>query len=95
MTATCVSLTSIRVNWTANEVTPYVGSYQVARSGNSGTSWTNLDTPVTATSATSYSYTDSGLGLGTYIYRVTATKSNWQKTSANSNSRSLTVVVCS
>jgi len=90
VTATCQSSTSVKVSWTAPQVPPYVDRYQVARSGNGGGSWTDVGSPVTATSATSYSLTNSGLNNGTYVWRATAIKdTNWQTNSANSNSRTI------
>jgi hypothetical protein len=95
VTATCVNLTSIGVSWTATDLTPNVDSYQVARSSNGGTSWTNRGAPIAATTSTSYAYTDGGLGVGSYVYRVTAAKANWNKASENSNPRTVTALVCS
>jgi hypothetical protein len=95
VTAACQSLTSVKVSWNASQVPPYVDRYQVARSANGGGSWTNVGSPVTATTATSYSLTDSSLGLGTYVWRVTAIKdSNWRTNSANSNSRTILLTAC-
>jgi hypothetical protein len=95
VTATCRSLSAIRVDWDATQAPPYVDSYEVARSRD-GASWQTVGSPVTATDAASHSLTDSGLGLGTYRYRVTAGKAtNWRTHSSSSNPRTITLLVCS
>ena len=86
LTATPLSTTQIRINWTDNADNET--GFQIDRSPNGTTGWTQIATAA----ANATSYTNTGLSASTaYYYRVRST--NAGGTSANSNVATATTLV--